>query len=65
MDQTRVVIIWIFFLLSNGVGHETFSLGKLAGFVLIVLGVIFFNRILHFDFCLGEHSREQEKKELE
>lgn len=30
----------------TGTGHETFSVFKLAGFCLIVLGVLFFNKIL-------------------
>ena len=54
----RVVIIWVFFLTYAGVGHETFSYGKLGGFVMIVLGVLFFNKILNFDFCLGKSNDE-------
>ena len=54
----RVVIIWVFFLTYAGVGHETFSYGKLGGFVLIVLGVLFFNKILNFDFCLGKTKED-------
>ena len=54
----RVVTIWIFFLTYSGVGHEAFSFGKLAGFVMIVLGVLFFNRILHLDFCFGQKKDE-------
>ncbi len=54
MDQLRVVIIWAFFLMFSGVGHETFSIQKVAGFVMITLGVLFFNKILHLNWCLGE-----------
>ena len=54
----RVVIIWVFFLTYAGVGHETFSYGKLGGFVMIVLGVLFFNKILNFDFCLGKPKED-------
>ena len=61
MDQTRVIIIWVFFLSYGGVGHETFNLGKLGGFALIVLGVLFFNKILHFDFCLGRNEEEAQQ----
>ena len=39
-------MIWLFFLLKPGFGHETFSIIKLFGFVLIVMGVLFFNKIL-------------------
>lgn len=44
--------------MSSGVGHESFSLYKLAGFVMIVLGVLFFNKILHFNWCLGDDDSE-------
>ena len=44
--------------MSSGVGHESFSIYKLAGFVMIVLGVLFFNKILHFNWCLGEDDSE-------
>ena len=52
MDQTRVVLIWAFFLLYPGVGHETFSWGKVGGFLLIVFGVLLFNKIIHFDWLV-------------
>jgi len=51
MDQTRVVLIWAFFLAYPGVGHETFAVGKLAGFLMIVLGVAMFNKIIKVDCC--------------
>lgn len=49
VEQSRVILIWIFFLVYQGTGHETFSIFKLAGFLLIVLGVLFFNKILDLD----------------
>ena len=52
MDQTRVVLIWAFFLLYPGVGHETFSWGKVGGFLPIVFGVLLFNKIIHFDWLV-------------
>lgn len=33
----------------QGTGHETFQIQKLFGFVLIVLGVLFYNRVLAFE----------------
>lgn len=42
-------MIWAFFLLKPGYGHETFSYEKLIGFILIIGGVLFFNKILVFD----------------
>jgi len=43
VEQSRVVLIWVFFLNYTGVGHETFSYVKLLGFLMIVVGVVFFN----------------------
>ena len=51
MDQTRVVLIWAFFLVYQGTGHETFSWGKLSGFLMIVFGVVMFNKIINLDCC--------------
>jgi len=50
-EQMRVLVIWAFFLLKPGFGHEQFSFVKLGGFVLIVLGILFFNKLLVFDGC--------------
>ena len=46
LEQCRVVVVWVFFLLYPGDGHEEFSVGKLLGFFLIVLGVLIFNKII-------------------
>ena len=48
-EQSRTIFIWIFFLMYQGTGHETFQVQKLFGFVLIVLGVLFYNRVLAFE----------------
>ena len=48
VEQSRVILIWMFFLVFPGTGHETFSVFKLGGFFLIVLGVLFFNKVLEF-----------------
>ena len=49
IEQSRVLVIWLFFLMKPGFGHEVFSNQKLLGFILIVLGVLFFNKIFVFD----------------
>ena len=58
MDQMRVVLIWVFFLTYAGVGHETFSQFKLAGFTMIILGVLVFNKILNLD-CWAKASQSE------
>ena len=45
----RVLVIWTFFLLKPGFGHEEFSAIKVGGFALILTGVLFFNKIFVFD----------------
>jgi len=51
VGQSKVGIIWLFFLTYTGVGHETFVFGKLVGILLVVLGVVFFNQIFAFHGC--------------
>ena len=65
VEQSRVIVVWVFFLLFTGVGHEQFSLTKVAGFQLILLGVIFFNKILVIDGCsIRFMPKEEETKPL-
>jgi len=62
VEQMRVIIIWMFFLLKPGVGHEEFSGTKLFGFFLILLGVLFFNKIFVFEgFSIKFAGGEEEK----
>jgi len=66
VEQMRVIVIWVFFLLKPGFGHEVFSGVKLFGFVLILIGVLFFNKIFVFDgFSIKYKGGEEEKKPLE
>jgi len=62
VEQMRVIVIWVFFLLKPGFGHEVFSSTKLFGFVLILIGVLFFNKIFVFDgFSIKFTGGEEEK----
>mmetsp|Transcript_45381 Transcript_45381/g.33171 ORF Transcript_45381/g.33171 Transcript_45381/m.33171 type:complete len:95 (+) Transcript_45381:235-519(+) len=36
--EIKSVILWVFFLIYPGAGHETFSLVELTGFSMIVFG---------------------------
>jgi len=47
-EQIRVILIWAFFLTYPGYGHQEFQKYELIGFILIILGVLFFNRALVF-----------------
>ena len=46
MQQARIIVIWIFFLLWPGQGHETFNFSELAGLLLVMLGIWGFNFFL-------------------
>lgn len=51
IEQSRVIVVWSFFLSYQGVGHEEFQPTKVIGFLFIVLGVLFFNNIIALDGC--------------
>ena len=66
VEQMRVIVIWVFFLMKPGFGHETFSSVKLFGFVLILIGVLFFNKIFVIDgFSIKFTGGEEEPMPLE
>ncbi|CAI2371278.1 unnamed protein product [Moneuplotes crassus] len=46
LKQTKIVIVWLFFLIYRGGGHETFHVLQLIGFVLLCAGIILFNEII-------------------
>jgi len=41
--QLSIILIWVFFLCYTGTGHERFSLLQLAGYLVVLAGVIGFN----------------------
>lgn len=43
MNTSKVVLIWLFFLLYPGDGGETFHWLQFGGFILIVIGTFIFN----------------------
>ena len=48
VSQLRIFFIWTFFLTFQTVGHETFDLLKLFGFIILMLGILVFNKIICF-----------------
>lgn len=46
LQQTKVFLVWLFFLLLPVRGREKFSFLQLGGFVVIIMGVILYNEIL-------------------
>lgn len=53
------MLIWIFFLLYQGEGHEKFSLFKLLAYLLIGSGILIFNKV--FDFKKSEKKLDESK----
>lgn len=46
IDTSRTVLIWGFFLIYTGAGHETFQWLQLVGFIVLVFGTLIYNEIL-------------------
>lgn len=46
IDTSRTVLIWVFFLIYPGVGHETFQILQLIGFIILVCGTLIYNEIV-------------------
>ena len=51
VNTSKVVAIWIFFLLYPGHGKEHFEWLQLWGFLLIVAGTVVYNEIVEIPFC--------------
>ena len=46
IDTSRTAIIWIFFLIYKGDGHEEFIWLQLVGFIVLIFGTLIYNEIL-------------------
>lgn len=58
IQQTKTVIVWVFFLIYQGDGHENFKLLQLIGFVLMLSGVILYNEIIEIPILgFNENTR--------
>ena len=58
IQQTKTVLVWLFFLIYQGEGHENFKILQLVGFVLIVIGVILYNEIVEIPILgFNENTR--------
>ena len=64
-EQLKVFFVWMFFMAYTGPGHEEFQIEKLVGFVLVILGVLFFEEILAFEGyrIVYRDEEEEDKKE--
>jgi drug/metabolite transporter (DMT)-like permease len=45
LQQSKVVIVWVFFLFYQGGGHENFKWLQFAGFIVLLLGVLLYNEV--------------------
>jgi hypothetical protein len=50
IDTSRTVLIWIFFLIYQGKGHEKFQVLQLVGFIILVTGTLVYNEIIVLPF---------------
>jgi hypothetical protein len=50
LNSCKTVVVWVFFLLFQGPGHEKFLWLQLVGFMLVIFGSLVFNEIIVFPF---------------
>ena len=53
----------MFFMAWPGESHEVFQLEKLAGFILVILGVLFFEEILAIEGCRIVYRDEEDEED--
>ena len=46
LKQTKIVLVWVFFLGYPGDGHESFKPLQLVGFIILVTGIMLYNEII-------------------
>lgn len=46
LQQSKTVMVWVFFLIYQGGGHEKFYWLQLGGFLVMLIGVILYNEII-------------------
>lgn len=50
LNSCRTIVVWGFFLIFTGPGHEIFSWIQLVGFIILIFGTLIFNEILVLPF---------------
>lgn len=64
IDMSRTAIIWTFFLIYQGNGHETFIWLELVGFILLIFGTLVYNEILVLPLLgFNKYTKEALKKD--
>mmetsp|Transcript_22188 Transcript_22188/g.21987 ORF Transcript_22188/g.21987 Transcript_22188/m.21987 type:complete len:89 (-) Transcript_22188:45-311(-) len=48
--MSRTALIWVFFLIYPGNGHEKFEYLELIGFILLIAGTLVYNEIVVIPF---------------
>lgn len=66
LQQTKTVIVWVFFLGYPGGGHENFKWLQFGGFIILLIGVVFYNEIIVIPFLGFDKNTKsaKEKKKL-
>lgn len=65
LSQSKTVIVWIFFLIYKGGGHENFKWLQFSGFIVMLLGVILYNEVIvvpFFGFNKNTKSAKESRK---
>ena len=66
LKQTKILLVWIFFLAYQGKGHESFKILQLVGFIILVMGIMLYNEIVVLPFLgFDKHITLTNKKTTE
>lgn len=66
VDSSRIVFVWIFFLLSTGPAQEKFKLPQLIGFIMLLMGTLLHNEIITIPyFGLDRYTRKEVTKKAD
>ena len=65
IDTSRTVLIWLFFLIYPGEGHEVFDFLQLGGFIILVFGTLVYNEIIVLRFWGFDYNTKTERAKRE
>jgi drug/metabolite transporter (DMT)-like permease len=65
MNSCKTAVVWVFFLIYRGPGHETFLWLQFFGFIILILGTLIFNEIIVIPlFGFNTNLRKHEKAKM-
>jgi len=65
LDNSRTILVWLFFMIYQGKGHETFKWLQLVGFFVLIIGSLIYNEIVELPFFGFDQYTKKAIKERE